>query len=119
MKIEKLKDKSFFKKIYNKYVFEENVWKKRSLEQQEQLFKNFYVYKENNQILWWFSINKFKDWYLIETLFSEQKWVWKKIINFVVKKYKKVYAFSKKQNFYWFKKLNEKSESGASLFVNE
>ena len=113
--------KIYFDKIYDKFTDIKDGWKTRGDLEKDELFKNYKVVQSWSEYLWWFSINKYKDWYLIECLYSELEWIW--IWNFIINEFKKsnskIYAFSKKDDFYWFKKLDTISETWASLFVYE
>ena len=111
--------KYYFEKLYDKYTNIPNWWKKRTKSWKDDLFKNFKSIKSWGEYLWGFSIKEYKDWYLIECLYSEIEWIW--MSKFIIQNLKnlniKLYAFSKKDYFYWFTKLKEKSDSWASLFV--
>ena len=117
LKIKKNISRNIFEKFYEKYTNLDNWWKKRSYKDKEELFKNFAIVEYKGEVVGWFSIKKFKNWFLIETLFSLKKWAWKKIIKTLQQKYNILYAFSKNDNFFDFEKLEETSESGAKLFV--
>lgn len=114
-----LEDYKIFEEIYNKYVWEK-YWKERSPVKKKELFSNFKILQDDVwDIQWWCAISKYKDWYIIECLFSEKKWCWSKIISLILEDYKnkKIYAYSKNPDFFWFTKLNELSETWAHLFV--
>ena len=111
--------KLYFDKLYDKYINIPKWWKIRDDFWKDELFNNFKIIKSWEQYLWWFSIKKYKDWYLIECLYSEIEWIW--ISSFIINEFKNsntnIYAFSKNEYFYWFKKLEETSETWASLFI--
>ena len=115
----KMISKYYFDKLYEKYTNIPKWWKKRSKIWKDELFQNFKIIKSWWQYLWGFSIKEYKDWYLIECLYSEIEWIGmsKFIIDTLKNTKLKLYAFSKNDDFYWFTKLKEKSDSWACLFV--
>ena len=121
LKIWKIVSKIYFDKIYNKYTNIPNGWKVRSDLEKDELFANYKVVKSWDEYIGWFAIKKYNDWYLIESFYTETNGLWfgSIIIEELKKSNSKIYAFSKKDNFYWFNKLDKKSETWACLFVYE
>jgi len=121
LNIWKINSKYYFENLYEKYTNIENWWKKRDENWKKELLENYNIVKSWSEYLWWFALNEFEDWYLIECLYSEIEWIWisRVIIENLMEFNSKLYAFSKNNSFYWFEKLDKKSETWASLFVYE
>lgn len=109
--IERLLSFQEFEAIYNHNV-STWCWKERSLEERKKIFSSYYVYKDSWNIVWWFSIKDiWNNEFLLECIFSSQKWIWTTILNHLksqIPVWNKIVAFSKKEDFFmkaWFTRV--------------
>lgn len=120
-------DFALFEMIYAENI-SNNDWKKRTESEKLEIFKNYYVLKIWECILWWYQVVDFEynwvSWNMIQCLRCSKQWnwVWKKIMDEIKSKNKlPLFAYTKKTEFFtkmWFKKIEwELSPTWAELFV--
>lgn len=122
-KFGKLSNKGLFEMIYKKNV-KSGYWKARNKKQKNEIFKNYTVLEIDWTVLGWYALSGYKDWKLLECIFSFKSGggIWTKLWE-EIKKEKKVYAYSKNGWFFeklWFEMTPELHPvTWSNLFVYE
>ncbi len=122
-KFGKLSNKGLFEMIYKKNV-KSGYWKARNKKEKDKIFKNYTVLEIDWTVFGWYALSGYKDWKLLECIFSFKSGggIWTKLWE-EIKKEKKVYAYSKKGWFFeklWFEMTPELHPvTWSNLFVYE